>query len=64
MGRAFFERATAPPRVVRIEPLTSDGRVKGNEVQPTPLVTDGERIYFTELAGVVPLLSQVSVSGG
>jgi serine/threonine protein kinase/Tol biopolymer transport system component len=64
LGRVFFERATAPPRVVRIEPLTSDGRVKGNEVGPTPLVTDGERIYFTELAGVVPLLSQVSVSGG
>jgi eukaryotic-like serine/threonine-protein kinase len=64
VGRVFFDRATAPPRVVRIEPLTSDGRVKGNEVQPTPLVTDGERIYFTELAGVVPLLSQVSVSGG
>jgi serine/threonine protein kinase/Tol biopolymer transport system component len=64
VGRVFFERATAPPRVVRIEPSTHDGRVKGNEVGPTPLVTDGERIYFTELAGVVPLLSQVSVSGG
>ena len=64
MGRVFFERATALPRVVRIEPLTHDGRVKGNEVGPTPLVTDGERIYFTELAGVVPLLSQVSTSGG
>ncbi len=63
-GRAVFERVTAPPRVVRIEPLTEDGRVKGNEVGPTPLVTDGERIYFTELAGVVPLLSQVSTSGG
>jgi len=63
-GRVFFERATAPPRVVRIEPLTHDGRVKANEVGPTPLVTDGERIYFTELAGVVPLLSQVSASGG
>lgn len=63
-GRVIFERATAPPRVVRIEPLTHDGRVKANEVGPTPLVTDGERIYFTELAGVVPLLSQVSASGG
>ncbi len=63
-GRVFFERATAPPRVVRIEPLTHDGRVKANEVGPTPLVTDGARIYFTELAGVVPLLSQVSASGG
>lgn len=64
VARGFFERATAPPRVVRIEPLTRDGRVKGNEVGPTPLVTDGERIYFTELAGVVPLLAQVSASGG
>jgi serine/threonine protein kinase/Tol biopolymer transport system component len=64
LGKALFERATAPPRVVRIEPLTSDGRVKGNEIGPTPLVTDGERIYFTELVGVVPLLSQVSASGG
>lgn len=64
VGRVFFERATAPPRVVRIEPLTHDGRVKANEVGPTPLVTDGERIYFTELVGVVPLLSQVSASGG
>ena len=64
LGRVLFERATATPRVVRIEPLTRDGRVKGNEVGPTPLVTDGERIYFTELVGVVPLLSQVSASGG
>ncbi len=63
-GRVFFESATAPPRVVRIEPLTRDGRVKGNEVGPTPLVTDGQRIYFTELVGVVPLLSQISASGG
>ena len=63
-GAVFFEHVTAPPRVVRIEPLTRDGRVKGNEVGPTPLVTDGERIYFTELVGVVPLLSQVSASGG
>ncbi|HEV2422707.1 MAG TPA: protein kinase [Candidatus Acidoferrales bacterium] len=62
--RVFFERATAPPRVVRIEPLTDDGHVKGNEVGPTPLVTDGERIYFTELVGVVPLLAQISASGG
>jgi eukaryotic-like serine/threonine-protein kinase len=64
VGSVLFERATAPPRVVRIEPLTHDGRVKSNEVGPTPLVTDGERIYFTELVGVVPLLSQVSASGG
>lgn len=63
-GRGFFERATALPRVVRIEPLTNDGHVKGNEMGPTPLVTDGERIYFTELVGVVPLLAQVSASGG
>jgi eukaryotic-like serine/threonine-protein kinase len=64
VGSVLFERATAPPRVVRIEPLTQDGRVKSNEVGPTPLVTDGERIYFTELVGVVPLLSQVSAGGG
>ncbi|HXW55013.1 MAG TPA: protein kinase [Candidatus Cybelea sp.] len=64
VGSVFFERATASPRVMRIEPLTRDGRVKGNEVGPTPLVTDGQRIYFTELVGVVPLLSQVSASGG
>jgi len=63
-GAVFFERVSAAPRVVRIEPLTRDGRIKGNEVGPTPLVTDGERIYFTELVGVVPLLSQVSASGG
>lgn len=59
-----YQQSTAPPSVVRIEPLTRDGRIKGNEVGPTPLVTDGERIYFTEQAGVVPLLAQVSVSGG
>lgn len=60
----YLERAAAAPRVVRIEPLTHDGRVKSNEVGPTPLVTDGERIYFTELAGVVPLLAQVAAGGG
>lgn len=64
VGMLFVERSTAPPRVVRIEPLTRDGRIKGNGVGPTPLVTDGERIYFTELIGVLPLLAQVSASGG
>jgi eukaryotic-like serine/threonine-protein kinase len=63
-GTLLVERATTPPRVVRIEPLTRDGRIKGNGVGPTPLVTDGERIYFTELAGLSPLLAQVSASGG
>lgn len=63
-GALFVERSIAPPRVTRIEPLTRDGRVKGNGVGPTPLVTDGERIYFTELVGVSPLLAQVSASGG
>ena len=64
LGTLLVERASAPPRVVRIEPLTRDGRVKGNGFGPTPLVTDGERIYFTELVGVSPLLAQVSASGG
>ncbi len=63
-GTLLVQRAAAPPRVVRIEPLTRDGRIKGNGVGPTPLVTDGERIYFTELAGLSPLLAQVSASGG
>jgi eukaryotic-like serine/threonine-protein kinase len=63
-GTIWFESATAPPRVVHMQELTRDGRIKGDSFGPTSLVTDGERIYFTELAGVVPLLSQVSVSGG
>ena len=64
VGTLLIERSVAPPHVVRIEPLTRDGRIKGNGVGPTPLVTDGERIYFTELVGVSPLLAQVSASGG
>jgi hypothetical protein len=36
-----------------MQELTRDGRIKGDSFGPTSLVTDGERIYFTELAGVV-----------
>jgi len=60
----LYDWANMPPRVIGIQVLTRDGRLKGNEVGPTPLVTDGERIYFTEAAGLTPLLAQVSVSGG
>src|SRR5208282_5383150 len=46
------------PSIVATTQITSDGLAKGN------LVTDGNRIYFSEIAGDRRILSQVSAKGG
>jgi Tol biopolymer transport system component len=49
-----------PPKVLRIVPLTSDGRIK-----PTPnLATDGFRLYFGELVDGRSSLAAVSLNKG
>ena len=56
---AFYLRGTAPPpRIVGTTQLTSDGVPKGG------LLTDGNRLYFTEYSRDVYVLSQVSIVGG
>src|ERR1700722_13249855 len=46
------------PRIVGTTQITSDGLAKGN------LVTDGNRIYFSEIEEDRSILSQVSAKGG
>jgi eukaryotic-like serine/threonine-protein kinase len=46
------------PSIVGTTQITSDGLAKGN------LVTDGNRIYFSEISGDRSVLSQVSAKGG
>jgi hypothetical protein len=46
------------PSIVGTTQITSDGLAKGN------LVTDGNRIYFSEIAEDRNILSQVSAKGG
>jgi len=46
------------PTIVATTQITSDGLAKGN------LVTDGTRLYFTEIAEDRSVLSQVSAGGG
>ena len=47
-----------PPRIVGSKQLTHDG------LQKSGLITDGNRIYFTESSGPRAALAQVSVAGG
>src|SRR5262249_36052052 len=47
-----------PPRIVGSKQLTHDG------LQKFGLVTDGNRIYFTESSGNSQSLAQVSIAGG
>src|SRR5579863_4025126 len=56
----------APPIVSGYVQLTHDGRIKGasNSPLPSPLVTDGPRLYFTEQAESGFGLAQVSAAGG
>lgn len=56
---AFYLRGSAPPpKIVGTTQLTSDGLPKGS------VVTDGTRLYFTEVSGDRFVVSQVSVAGG
>lgn len=62
-----FSRGLSPPRVVRYVQLTSDTLGKSAAYAhelPSPLVSDGSRLYFTEgpLGGA--RLAQVSTAGG
>src|SRR2546426_12298501 len=51
-------------RVTRYFQITSDGRPKVSRQGHAELVTDGARLYFTEVATGVPVLAQVSTAGG
>ena len=56
----------APPGVSGYVQVTHDGRIKGssNSPLPSPVVTDGPRLYFTEQAENGFGLAQVSAAGG
>lgn len=55
----------SPPRVTSSKRLTSDGLDKGYPPDYPPILTDGTRLYFLEMAGDnTYLLGQVSVVGG
>ena len=57
-----------PPRVVASQELTNDGFPKSSAVgeiyRPDTLVTDGNRIYFTEYPPGRDTITQVSTRGG
>jgi serine/threonine protein kinase/Tol biopolymer transport system component len=58
----FVLRPRVPdPRVLSSAPITNDGREK---FPATPIVTDGSRIYFSEMADGRVSLAQVSAQGG
>jgi eukaryotic-like serine/threonine-protein kinase len=63
MGLALFYWLAHPlpsPKVSKYTQLTKDGRAK-----VSPIVTDGARLYFNEIAGGgATALAQVSTSGG
>ncbi len=56
-----------PPREIKLRgysQITSDGQPKISRLGYATLVTDGARLYFTEVATGVPVLMQVSTAGG
>ncbi len=59
----LLARPLPPPKVLAYKRITSDGNVKTIGVS-WPLVTDGARVYFTELSGGGNNLAQVAASGG
>ena len=56
---AEFLGAPKIPHVARITQITHDGKLKGFS-----LATDGNRIYFDEVADTKQFIAQVSVNGG
>ena len=52
------------PRVSGYFQITNDGRPKISRQGHAELVTDGARLYFTEVATGSPVLMQVSTAGG
>lgn len=61
----LWMRASPPPRIRSLAQITNDGREKPDNTSPdgipSPIVTDGSRLYFWERG---PGVSQVSTSGG
>jgi serine/threonine protein kinase/Tol biopolymer transport system component len=61
----LWMRASPPPRILSLAQITNDGREKPDAFSPdgipSPIVTDGSRLYFWETG---PGVSQVSTSGG
>ena len=63
----FLSRPSSPPRISKYAQLTDDGQGKLGAFAvgtPAPLVTDGARVYFTEVSGAQVVLRQVPVAGG
>jgi Tol biopolymer transport system component len=63
----FGLRSPLPPRVAGSTTLVSDGHLKAHNISSsliTSLVTDGARLYFSELVDGQYLLAQVSCTGG
>jgi Tol biopolymer transport system component len=63
----LFVRPAAPPRISKYTQLTDDGQGKLGAFAvgtPAPLLTDGSRVYFSEVSGSQIVISQVSTSGG
>src|SRR5215472_3285114 len=57
--RRWNASAAAPPRVLDFAQVTSDGNAKNGR-----LLSDGSRIYFSEILPVGRILAQVSAKGG
>jgi eukaryotic-like serine/threonine-protein kinase len=60
----WLMRPLPPPRITRTMPLTNTGRQKIGLNLLGRLVTDGLRVYFSELVADRWVLEQVSVAGG
>jgi DNA-binding winged helix-turn-helix (wHTH) protein len=62
----FDTRPEQPPRIIRVIPITNDGRQKfaNNTNFLAPLVSDGSRLYFQETAFGHTAIAQAAVTGG
>lgn len=63
---ALLLRSPAPPAVSTYTQVTHDGRLKcpSKGPLPSPLITDGPRVYFTEEGDAGSVLTEVSAAGG
>src|SRR5437899_1992106 len=60
----WLTRPLPPPRVTGSVQITNDGKAKVPGFSRSSLVTDGLRLYFSELVGDRSALVQVSLRGG
>jgi Tol biopolymer transport system component len=62
----FDTRPEPAPRILRVIPITNDGRQKFTNSPnfPAPLVSDGARLYFQETALGHTTIAQAAVTGG